>query len=76
MSEYIFGTTCKRHTKRNAKLLDRICKQEGGHGFVGPVNIPGNNTHGWFTGPNLGSPFDSDLASRVQKAAELMGIEI
>lgn len=68
MSEYMFGITRTRVSNTVAKKLDAICKDEGGYGFIGPVMIPGSSIHGWFTGPNLGSPFDRDLSNRVQNA--------
>lgn len=74
MSEYIFGTTRKKVTKVVARKLDALCKAEGGHGFTGPVSIPGNDTRGWFTGPNLGFPFDRNLAERVKDAVARAGL--
>jgi len=68
MSEYMFGITRVRVSNSVAKKLDAICKAEGGTGFTGPVSFPGNDIRGWFTGPNLGSPFDKDLSNRVQNA--------
>jgi len=75
VSEYMFGITRVRVSNSVAKKLDAICKAEGGTGFTGPVTIPGNNVKGWFTGPNLGSPFDRDLSNRVQLAIEGAGLD-
>jgi len=62
MSEYQFGITTKKPSRKDAKRFDRICKEEGGHGFT---ETSVGTYRGWFAGPNKGEPFDSDLKSRV-----------
>lgn len=74
MSEFCFNLTTKKVSKTVAKKLDAICKNEGGLGFVGPVNIPGNHIKGWFIGPNLGHPFDSSLVKRVKDRIKEEGL--
>ncbi len=73
---YMFGTTRKRVTAKVAQRLNAICIEQGGTGFVGPVDIPGNELHGWFEGPNHGEPFDSALARAVLTQVEREGIEL
>jgi hypothetical protein len=74
MSEFMFGITKKSVTKVVAKRLNAICIEQGGTGFTGPVSIPGNDNKGWFTGPNLGNPFDERLAKDVRRAVESAGL--
>ena len=72
MDEYMFGVTYEKPPKKTANLWDRICRQEGGSGYT-EVNrrageTPGINHgryQGWFTGPNLGEPFNSALRDSV-----------
>ena len=64
MSEYIFGVTRVSTSDEEAECLDRICREEGGNGFVS-YSAPGNDVRGWFTGPNLGFPFDRALSTSV-----------
>lgn len=72
MSEYMFGITKTEPSQKVYDQLDAICKEEGGFGFTW-LDIPGNRI-GWFSGPNLGSPFDEDLARRVLTRCENKGI--
>ena len=72
MSEYMFGVTRENPGRREAHRWDRICREEGGYGYtelnVGEGETPGVNNgryQGWFSGPNLGSPFDDRLRDRV-----------
>lgn len=66
MGEYIFGvrTATTRLPAAEVKRRDRICCEEGGTGYV-QIKEPTGQWKGWFTGPNLGCPFDRDLAHRV-----------
>jgi hypothetical protein len=64
MSEYIFGTTRTPVNAAVARKIDAIRIEEGGHGYTS-FREPGNPTRGWFTGPNLGFPFDRALSARV-----------
>jgi len=70
MSEHMFGLLRRKVTKRAAKQLDRICKANGGTGFVGPVDLPGNAVKGWFTARDQGEPFNSATAQAVLDAVE------
>lgn len=74
MSEYMFGITRKRMTLRERKQANEIAKRHGAS-FIA-ADIPGNETKGWFVGPNLGEPFDRQLRDAVMadiKAAGLSG---
>ena len=71
MSEYMFGGPDynRRFSAAEADRLDRICREEGGHGFTciddSHGTAEGGRWIGWFSGPNLGHPFDADLSRRV-----------
>jgi hypothetical protein len=69
MSEYCFGGFNRRLPQREVDRLDRICREEGGYGYQqiddSHGTAIGGRWIGWFTGPNLGHPFDQDLANRV-----------
>jgi hypothetical protein len=78
MSEYMWGITYEKPSRASAKKMDKICKEEGGYGY-NEVNVkegrsPGINNgryQGWFCGPNMGDPFDGDLARRVDARVEV-----
>jgi hypothetical protein len=74
MSEYMFGVTRKRLSARDVKRRDRICVEEGGTGYQ-QICDPGSGWKGWFTGLNLGSPFDDDLRRRVMSRVRAAGDE-
>lgn len=77
MSEYMFGMTKIKPSRSKVKKMEKICREEGGDGYV-EVNVkqgdcPGINNgyyQGWFVGPNLGAPFDQQLAKRVGDRVE------
>lgn len=64
MSEFMFGVYRGKLSARECARRDRICRDEGGYGYT-QINDPGQGWIGWYTGPNLGAPFDGDLAARV-----------
>lgn len=66
-SEYLFGPTTEKMTKKEGIRRDKIAKQFGGS-FVGPVSLPGNQVKGWFSIDNKGEPFNSRLASEILEA--------
>ncbi len=66
-SEYLFGTTSEKITKKEGNRRDKIAKKFGGC-FVGPVNIPGNQTKGWFVIDNKGEPFNSRTSKKILEA--------
>jgi hypothetical protein len=76
MSEYMFGVTYTKPSRKDAKRFDRICRDEGGYGFT-EVNVRADQSQGvnngryqgWFTGPNYGAPFDDHLRDRVLERA-------
>lgn len=69
MSEYMFGVIKKKIGIRDSKKLDKICREEGGYGFSqiddSHGTARGGRWIGWFSGPNLGSPFDGDMGRAV-----------
>ncbi len=73
MGEYMFSIRYNRPSRKIAKRLDTICREEGGYGYTevnvtdgDAIGINNGRYQGWFVGPNLGSPFDDDLAKRVK----------
>ncbi len=60
----MFGVQRGKQSAAAVAAKDRICKEEGGHGYI-YENIPGTGLQGWYTGPNRGAPFDGELAQRV-----------
>ena len=64
MSDYFFGVTKAKITKKEAARRQRIAAKHGAT-FVGPVDLPGNQSTGWFACPNRGEPFDSQIARAV-----------
>ena len=70
MSEHMFGVTkIKGMTPAQGNKIDKIAKGAGAR-FTGPIDIPGNETKGWFTCRNLGAPFDR--ATELEVQAELI----
>jgi hypothetical protein len=74
-SEFMFWPTHRRVCQKTAKRLNKICIDCGGTGFVGPVDIPGNYTHGWFTARNYGEPSNSSIARAVRETVARAGID-
>lgn len=72
----MFGVTKRRLTKRDAKRCHQICIEQGGTGFIGPVDLAGNVTKGWFTCENLGWGHDDVIAKRVLEAVRVAGIDL
>lgn len=68
MSEYLFGVVKDDGPSAAlAKRWDRICREEGGSGYTWTrrPDVNDGRYQGWFSGPNLGHPFDRDLERRV-----------
>jgi len=73
MSEYMWGVSYSRPSRKIAALMDKICREEGGYG-LNEVNVVQGRTigvnngqyQGWFCGPNRGYPFDDQLRDRVE----------
>jgi hypothetical protein len=68
--EYLFGTHKGKLSTRETARRHRICREEGGYGYTQIDNshgtaLPNGDWIGWFSGPNRGEPFNSDLAQRV-----------
>lgn len=56
MSEYFVWTTRTKATKKQAREINRLVKEiDETMDFIGPVSIPGNETHGWLERPNDGT---------------------
>ena len=71
MAPYFFGVSTKRISRKQAKQIERICREEGVE-FT-EINIkegscPGINNglyQSWMECPNRGAPFDRETEIRV-----------
>lgn len=80
MSEFMFGVTKNKPTRREAAKIATIARRHKAT-FV-EVNVredaaPGINNgryQAWFAGPNYGSPFDQRMASAVEADIDAAGI--
>lgn len=76
MSEYMFGVSRSKPSRRNAARMNRIAKRHGA--YLVEATIPGTGYQRWFCGPNRGFPFDAAMASAVfadLRAAGLMEVK-
>ncbi len=68
---YLWGITTVRPSRQEARLRQRAAESEGAEyveANVRPGSAPGINGgryQGWYSGPNLGSPFDRDMAQKI-----------
>ena len=63
-SEYMFGVSTEKLTKREAARRDRIARKHGGN-FVGPLTTAGNFGKSWYAIASRGEPFDQQTASEI-----------
>jgi hypothetical protein len=74
MSEYMFLYTRSRLTSEEIDKLEAIAKERGAE-FTYTGKMVGQSVTGWFSGPNLGYPFDKMLYDEVEsdlKTCELI----
>lgn len=57
-TEYMFGVSTEKLTKREATRRDTIARKFGGV-FVGPLTTAGNAGKSWYAIDNKGEPFNS-----------------
>lgn len=80
MSDYQFGETYRMPTEAARDKWDAACRALGGSGYTEVNRIEGaspvNNGQyqGWFSAPNRGEPFDSNLRGAVIRAVEQIGL--
>jgi hypothetical protein len=63
MSEFMFGVSREKPTRKAAKLMNRIAERHGA--YLVEVQLPGTGYQRWFAGPNRGNPFDEAMARAV-----------
>jgi hypothetical protein len=63
MSEYMFGVSRQKPTRKVAKRMESIARRHGA--YLVEATIPGTGYQRWFVGPNLGHPFDRALSKAV-----------
>ena len=68
MSEHMFGITRRYLPATVCAARDAACLAAGGTGYT-QIQDPARQWLGWYTGPNLGEPFDRDRAATVHAAA-------
>ena len=61
----MFGITRRKLTRAQIAVRTQICRAEGGYGYQQSSQGRHRLYVGWYSGPNLGDPFDRDLARRV-----------
>lgn len=72
MSEYMFGTSRVKPSRKDAKTMAKVAKKHGCD-FT-EVVLPGTGYQHWFSGPNRGHPFDQALSKGVYSDLEALGI--
>ena len=69
----MFELTRARLSARESARRHRLCRAESGYGYTqiddSHGTAAGGRWIGWYSGPNRGEPWDSDLARRVEAAA-------
>lgn len=72
MSTYHFGLGNGRVKTTIVKKVERIAKRHNAY-FVA-TTLPGERPRYWFSGPNLGFPFDRAMAQAVKADLVAAGI--
>lgn len=72
MSEYMFGVSRQKPTRKAAKKMEQIAKRHGA--YLVEARIPGTGYQRWFAGPNLGHPFDRAMSKAVYEDLVKAGI--
>jgi hypothetical protein len=73
MSEYMFGVTRQKVTRKVAKQFESIARK---HGFTFvEANLP-EGYKAWFAGPNRGHPFDGKAQAAIESEIEAAGITV
>lgn len=60
---FMFGVSRRKITRAQAHKLERIAKRHDS--TLVEANIPGTGYQRWFSGPNLGFPFDRAVSQAV-----------
>ena len=71
MSEFMFGVSRKKPTRRDAQHMKHVAKKHGAR-LVEAV-LPGTGYQRWFTAPNLGDPFDHQRAAAIYDDLHAIG---
>ena len=72
MSEYMFGVSKIKPTRKAARQIDKIAKRHDA--YLVEAVIPGSGYLRWFCAPNMGSPFDSARSKAVHDELRAAGI--
>jgi hypothetical protein len=63
MTEYMFGVSHDRPTRKIARKMNTAAKKHGA--YLVEAHLPGTGYQRWFCGPNRGEPFNGAMAKAV-----------
>lgn len=72
MSEYMFGVSHVRPSRKVARRMRAIAKRHGA--YLVECDLPGTGYQRWFAGPNCGNPFDQAMSRAVYDDMRKAGI--
>lgn len=72
MSEFMFGVSREKPTRKGAKLMERTAKKHDA--YLVEATLPGTGYQRWFCARNLGDPFDRQRASNVIGELRAIGV--
>ena len=73
MSQFMFGVSRLKPTRKDAKIMARVAKKYECY-FI-ETSLPGTGYQRWFSGPNFGHPFDQAMAKAVYADLEAANIQ-
>ncbi len=71
MGDFLFGGSTGKVSKTRAAKLDRIARRHGAR-FIA-ADMP-EGARSWFSCPNVGAPFDADVARAVLSDVKREGV--
>lgn len=74
MSEFMFGVSRQKPTRRIAKQMEQIAKRHGA--YLIETRLPGTGYQRWFATRNLGDQFNHNRALAVHGDLIGAGIEV
>ena len=74
MSEFMFGVSRQRPTRRIAKQMEKIAARHDA--YLVDASLPGTGYQRWFAARNMGEPFDRNRSKAVHADLVAAGIVI
>ena len=74
MSEFMFGVSRQKPTRRIAKQLEKIAVRHDA--YLVEATLPGTGYQRWFAARNMGEPFDSNRSKAVHADLVAAGIVV